>query len=783
MFLFTLGFTLGVAVLQQQAALPGSPAPLVLLACALLWVSRRGHHALAKPALLLGAAALGFSLAAWQADRRMADPLPEAWEGRDIEITGVVASLPRLHARGERFVFEVEHTLKTEAHVPHRLYLTHYRKDDERAAPVLHAGERWHLTVRLKRPHGSLNPHGFDYEGWLLEQDIGATGYLRNIGVQQRLEAMAGGLRPRIEHWRETLRDRFRDKLGDAPYAGVLAALAIGDQDSIPADQWQTFTRTGVNHLMSISGLHITMLSGLAFALALALWRRVPFLTLRLPAHKAAALFALATACAYALLSGFAIPAQRTLYMVTAVTVALWINRNHSPLQVLCLALLAVLIPDPWAVRSAGFWLSFGAVALILLTSVPRATGNETRRNWRATLHGYARVQWAMTLGLAPLLLALFGQFSLVSPLANAIAIPLVSLLVVPLTLLGTVLPVDSLLWLAHALLSGLMPFLNWLGSGPDAVWAQHTPPLWSVCAGLVGVFWLLLPHGVPARWLGLPLLLPLFLNTPQPPVHGQAELLIFDVGQGLAAAVRTQHHALLFDSGPDYSGENDSGNRIIVPGLRALGYTKLDTLLLSHDDIDHAGGAGSVLAGLPVGNILSSLPSAHPLLHAGVPSQSCRAGLSWNWDGVRFDILYPDGTSPARAHDNNHSCVLRISAGTHHILLVGDIEREAEARLLAQQGDRLAADLLVAAHHGSRSSSTPAFLDASHPGIVVFTAGYRNRFGHPHPEVVQRYAERGTRILRSDRDGAIQVSLSSQGLGIDTERARQRRYWHAALP
>ena len=351
----------------------------------------------------------------------------------------------------------------------------------------------------------------------------------------------------------------------------VLSALAIGDQSSIPPTQWQVFTRTGVNHLMSISGLHITMLACLAFALAYWLWRRSARLILLLPARKAAALAALLVASGYALLSGFAVPAQRTVYMVGTVAAALWLNRNFSLGQILGIALLGVLVPDPWAVISPGFWLSFGAVALILYVTAHRLKPP----HW---LMQYANVQWAMTIGLIPLLLGLFQQVSLVSPVANALAIPLVSLIVVPLALLGAALPPFSIwgvpLWLAHSVMSWVMVFLEWLNALPQAVWTQHAPPAWSVVAGMLGVLLILLPRGFPARWLGIMMLLPMFLNRPEPPTPGTLRMVIFDVGQGLAVAAQTRHHTLLYDAGPDFSDDADSGNRILIPALRASAST-----------------------------------------------------------------------------------------------------------------------------------------------------------------------------------------------------------------
>jgi len=780
MVLFTLCFSFGVWLLQQQAALPDFAWAWLLpgFPLTLLIPTKPLGLRLARTVLIAAfACGLGFYLAAWQAEQRLAITLPDEWQSRDIEVIGVVAELPRNGQQGLRFGFDVEKILTPQASVPPHIYLsTYYEKP---ATPLaLHAGECWRLTLRLKQPHGSSNPHGSDFEVWALENNVRAVGYVNNKADNVRLAALADGFNYRIETWRETVRDKFNATLGSAPYAGVLSALTIGDQSSISQAQWQVFTRTGVNHLMSISGLHITMLASLGFALTYWLWRRSTRLTLFLPARKAAALIALLVAFGYALLSGFAVPAQRTVYMVAVVAAALWLNRNFSLGQILSIALLGVLIPDPWAVLSPGFWLSFGAVALILYVTANRLKPE----HW---LVEYGKVQWAMTIGLIPMLLALFQQVSLVSPIANAFAIPLVSLVVVPLALLGAVLPLDAPLWLAHSVMGWTMVLLEWLNSLPQAVWTQHAPPPWSIVAGMLGVLWILLPRGFPARWLGFLLLLPMFLNAPESPAQGSVRLIIFDVGQGLAVAAQTQHHALLYDTGPDFSDGADSGNRILIPSLRAMGISKLDGLILTHDDTDHTGGAASLMQAMPIGWLSSSLPDGHPLLQPAADKRRCTDGQSWQWDGVQFEILHPDSASYAaeKIRKNNRGCVLRISISNRHILLAADIEKESEQQLLKEHTDKLPATLLVVPHHGSKTSSTDEFIAAVWPGYAVFTVGYLNHFGHPKQEVVQRYANSGSTLLRSDVDGAILVEMNAQGLQVERYRKTHRRYWTHVPP
>lgn len=779
-----LAFAAGVWLLQQQAALPGLiwaglllPLPLILygLRRASSWPAKRLRQLCGKTLWL----AAGFFWAAFLAQLRLADALPETWEGRDIRINGVIATLPVASERGPRFEFDVEQILTPGASVPAHIQLSWFDGGFGRPAahpvPPLHPGERWELTVRLKRPHGNANPYGFDYEAWLLERNIRATGYVRDGEGNHRVVERVYHPSYLIEVAREAASQRLSRVLGERPYAGVLKALAIGEQGTISAPQWQVFLRSGVNHLMSISGLHVTMVSGLVFTLVYWLWRRSQYLTLALPARKAAALAGALAALAYALLSGFGVPTQRTLYMLSVVAIALWLGRAGNAFSVLGLALLAVLLPDPWAVHSPGFWLSFGAVAVIMYVG----SGRIGQPHW---LLQWGRVQWAVTLGLVPLLLAMFQQVSLISPLANAVAIPLISLAVTPLALLGTVLPLDFLLLAAHWLMEVCMAFLTWLSALPAAVWQQHGPPPWTVILALCGVIWLLLPRGFPARWLGWLWFAPLFLVRPPGPQAGELWLTVLDVGQGLAVVARTSHHALLYDSGPRFGVEADAGSRIVIPYLRGTGVSRLDGMVISHDDLDHSGGAVSVLQGVPVAWTLSSLPQESPVLAGASRSLRCFAGQAWEWDGVKFEILHParDSYQYDGFRDNDRGCVLKISSPFGRVLLPADIERGSEQELLERMPGGLRADVLLVPHHGSLTSSTPAFIRAVAPDTAVFTVGYRNRFGHPKEEVVERYQAQGIKTWRTDQSGALELHFGATGRSLQGQRQLRQRYWQS---
>ncbi len=756
-----LAFAAGVLLLQQQAALPALAWLGALPACAALAAWRR---ALVVPA----AFAAGFLWAAGCAHLRLADRLAPELEGRDLEVVGVVAGLPAAGERSLRFEFEPE---SAPAPVPQKVLLAWYRSAAGDALPDLRPGERWRLTLRLKRPHGALNPHGFDYEAWLTERGIGATGYVRDTANARR-SGERNSLADRIARARLAVRERFRAVLGETPAAGILAALAVGEQRAIANEEWRLFSRTGVTHLMSISGLHVTLVSGLAAWLVSALWRRVPRLALALPARKSGAAAAIATAFAYTLLAGFAVPAQRTLYMVVVVALALWSGRIAAPARTLALALAVVCALDPWAVLQPGFWLSFGAVALIFYVG---AGWTHAEPRWRQ----FVRVQWAITVGLAPAALFLFAQVSVSGPLANALAIPLVSAVITPLALTAAALPVDALLVAAEWLVQWLLAYLEWCASLPAALWQQHVPPLWATLGALAGVAWLLLPRGFPWRGTGLALMLPAVALPAPAPAPGEAWVTTFDVGQGLAVLVRTARHALLYDAGPAY-GETDSGERIVAPALRALGVARLDALVLTHDDSDHTGGARSILEGLEVHALLHSLAERHALLALASAPRRCLRGTRWDWDGVRFEVLHPAPGRAARRR-NDESCVLKVSAGGAAMLLTGDIERRAEAELTGVAEVR--ADALLVPHHGSRSSSSAPFLEAAGARLAVVSAGYRNRFGHPAAEVLERYAAAGAQVLRTDRDGAVTVRLAPAGLAAERERARRARYWHVPVP
>ena len=721
--------------------------------------------------VLLLAAAVAFGACGLRAAVFVSRALDPALEGRDLVVTGTIAAMPQSGELGQRFRFEVEEASDEGRSValPPRLSLAWYASEGQ-AAPRLFAGERWRLIVRLRAPHGHANPHGFDHELWLWEQGLQATGYVRTQPAAQRLSAT---WRHPVEQARQSVRDAILGRLADRPAAGVIAALVTGDQAAIDRSDWDVFRATGIAHLLSISGLHVTMFAWLAAAVVGALWRRSGRLCLAWPAPHAALAGGLLLATGYALFSGWGVPAQRTLLMLAAVA-WLRLSGRRWPWPVTWLFACAVVVTaDPWALMQAGFWLSFVAVGVLFATD----PGGPRPRGLVQRAVALVREQAVVTLALAPLSLLLFGQVSLVGLVANLVAIPWITLVVTPLALLGTLLPP---LWeLAAWAVQGMGHPLQVLAALPFAVWSGATPPLWAGAAGVLGGLLLALRLPAPVRALGVPLLLPALLWQAPRPAFGEFELLAADVGQGNAVLVRTAGHALVYDTGPRFSSETDAGQRVLVPLLRALG-ERVDRVLISHRDSDHAGGAASVLAAHPGADLLASLEPGHPVAVIRTP-RPCVAGDPWTWDGVRFEVLHPPPHGPPARKANAASCVLRVSNGRQAALLAGDIELPQE-RALLERGAPLQAQVLLVPHHGSRTSSSEAFLDAVRPRWALVQAGYRNRFGHPAASVLARYAERGAEVVATDRCGAAWW-WSAKPEAMRCEREANRRYWHHRLP
>ncbi|HSV69145.1 MAG TPA: DNA internalization-related competence protein ComEC/Rec2 [Methylibium sp.] len=792
-----LAWLAGTGLQLQQPALWafGGYATLAVAAAALAVLLRRLRGASRLGLLVIGVAGLAFALTGLRAGARLAEALPAELEGRDVVVIGVVDGLPQRGPEAWRFRLAVESARLDGAPVdiPRRLALGWYGQGPGAALPTLRAGQRWQLVLRLKRPHGARNPHGYDYELHLFEQGLRATGYVRPHGHRLLAEAVSHP----VDRARQAVRDAIDARVGDPSAAGVLAALAVGDQSAIEREDWSLYRDTGVAHLMSISGLHVTMFAWLAGLLFDRLWRCSARAMLWCPAPRASRWGGLAAALAYAVFAGWGVPAQRTVWMLATTTVLGTAGLRWGWPLVWGSAAVVVAAADPWALLQPGFWLSFVAVGLLMGSGAARplvaaASGlappetRSLRLRVGRLLAGGLRTQAVATLGLAPLTLVFFQQLSLVGFAANLVAIPLVTLLVTPLALLGVL---WAPLWSAGAAAVGaLNGLLQVLAAPAWAVWQLPAAPAWAAPCALLGAAVALLPLPWTVRLLAVPLLLPLLAPAVHRPAEGAYELTAVDVGQGTAVLLRTARHTLLYDAGPQYSREADAGERVLLPLLRALGERRLDALVLSHRDTDHVGGAAALLRGVPVVRLASSLEPAHPLLararERGVAVAPCQAGGRWRWDGVDFEWLHPGPELLARSgwektKANTLSCVLKVSGRwdgrAQRSLLPGDIEREQELALVAARGAALAAEVLLVPHHGSKTSSSEPFLDAVAPRTAVVQAGYRNRFGHPAPAVAARYAERGIALIDSPRCGAWRFGPG----GAPCWRTLSRRYWH----
>jgi len=780
-----LAFCIAVIGVCQLPTLPAVPLYIfAALGGSCLWLSSRHRWSVG----VIGALGLGLCWGIGFGLYRLDALLPEPLEEVDFWVTGTVSGLPQRNGRAQQAAFEIESSClelapsNCDGHndfFGSRLILLNYYGNASLAP-----GQRWRWRVRLNRPHGFANPGGFDYEGWLFMQGYSAKGYVRETSLNLRLPDASKGM----DSLRFALRARLEPMLEDASHKGVLLALIIGDREQISQEHWALFSATGTNHLIVISGLHVGFIAMLGFWLGNGVARVWPSLLLRFPAQKCGALSAIAAALAYSLLAGFSLPTQRALIMV-AVFMAGKLLAHEAPRSFsFCLAMCGVLLANPLSPIGAGFWLSFGAVGTLLLAFGARLTllqdddadvarGTVELRIWQR----WGEPQAMVFVGMSVPLLVWTAQLSLFSPLANLFAIPLVSLLIVPIALFAVaVLPVSAagsqwLLLAANRLLEWLSAALQGVNSLAPSWGVWEGSPLTGltlVCAAL-GTLLILAPRGWPGRALVPVLLAPLVWPVSQTLQPGQARITVLDVGQGLAIVVRTASHNLLYDTGPRFSADFDAGSGVVQPFLRTLGIGTLDTLVVSHADNDHRGGVDSLLRLLEIKRVLMSAPTP---LQTGF--ESCTRGQSWQWDGVQFDLLYPPAGE--RYLGNDSSCVLRIRAGENVALLSGDIERGAETALLSLEGEALASQSLTAPHHGSQTSSTLPFLAAVRPRFVLVSAGYRSQFGHPAPSVAQRYEAQGIEVWNTALSGALEFTLGEGRISPPVAyRVDQPRYWY----
>jgi competence protein ComEC len=755
MRLNAIALLLGACLVLPLSTLPSPVYLLLPILFALIYFMRLPCEALAKQGILiLFLISLGFSYTVWFAQQRLSWQLPAALENQIITVQGTITSIPELKDDHLNFTATLNG-------FPGLVNLNWYNSP----ANIV-VGQHWQWLVKLRKIRGFANPGGFDEEASMLQKNIRASGYIVAGG-----ENLMGTRNVPLQQIRQTIAQRINNDLTNSPYTAMIQALTVGIKAGITSEQWQVLQRTGTNHLMVIAGLHIGLLSGLAFFVMRFFWRRHSRLPLILPTPLAAASAALLMALIYSALAGFSIPTQRALIMLSVFLLATLWRRNLLLGLGIALALTLVIVLQPLAIFDAGFWLSFDAVTVILYGMGARLF---PQNKWTSLL----RLQFVVGLGLIPFTLLFFQNGSLIAPLANAIAIPIVGLVVVPLSLAGALFSfiwpfIANVMWHGAAFLLGIVWWiLVHFSEVSFLVWQQAIYSWWSLAAGICGWLLLLAPRGIPNRWLGALLILPLIFAKPLAPVENSFKFTMLDVGQGLASVVQTAHHVLVFDTGAKYSADFDLGAAVVVPFLRHEGISKIDMLVVSHGDNDHIGGAQSVLKAFPVAQIFTSVPPRFaPLL-----ATECLAGQSWQWDGVQFQFLYP--VQSMLGLDNNSSCVLRITSGTQHLLLTGDIEKPAEELLTKNSADNLFSQILVAPHHGSKTSSTAQFAQDVHPEYVFYPVGYLNKYHFPSNSVVTRYQQLGTQSFASDQCGAISVLVSPDKISAPVCYRKTHLHW-----
>ncbi len=749
----------GALIVQTFSSLPSRSIDIVLLAVGIAMCT------LIPRIRLVTLVIIGIAWTAFRADIALSERLPRALENEDLIVVGAVHDLPRVLDDGTHFEFVVDNAIHDGEPIPFHglIRLGWYDTDRE-----IHACEHWRLRVRLKRPRGTINPGGFDAERYALERGIVAVGSVRESDDDKSLSRDAFC----VDGFRARIGDTIVAALGDGTSADLLRALAFGDQRAMSEDEWSIARATGIPHLIAISGLHIALFASFGVGLMRLFWKIAPRLTLRWPAPLLEASASLLFAIAYAIVAGFGLPTRRALIMIGALLIANLSRRARAPVHALALAVIVLLVVDPLCVLSSGFWLSFVGVGWLMFCL---HDSTARKHGWKNLM----RSQGVASLGLLPLGIWFFGQSSLIGPFANLIAVPLICFFVLPVGVFAALIAIGlpaigfPLLVLVGHVLDALWFALEKFSQMPGALWYFPEPGIVALAFAMVGAFWLLQPRGVPARGVGAVLMLPLLIPTQSHWRDGAFDAYMLDVGQGLAIVVRTERHTLIYDTGPRYQSGFDLGDAVVVPALRALGIEHPDRMIISHGDSDHAGGAASVDSAFPHMVIESGEPE-----RLKIPASQCLAGEQWTWDGVTFRIVSP--TPPLDKIGNDRCCVLDIRTGDSELVLPGDITSSIEGAVASSIEPAAAHTVLQSPHHGSKTSSSDAFLDALHPMLAIFSSGYLNHFHHPNPDIVARYDAHGIDMLNTSETGFVHIRFDPDEPPAVIERGRIDRhpYW-----
>ena len=750
------GVVAGALSLHLLPMLPSLPWALVSAASLMLiW------HRFSRPfgGWLLGFAVAGMSGAVW-----LERAVPEGLAGAEVEVVGTVVGIPDHSPRRTRFRMDVAEVLAgPEGFQATRLQVTRFPVE-----PTLAPGDRIRVVLRLRPPRGLHNPAGFDYGSWLYREGIHGLASVRGeLEVLERntLVWQSGDLH-RI---RARVRDAMLESYPGARHPGVMQALVIGERGAMEREEWRRFLQTGTNHLMAISGLHVGLVAGFVLLIARWLWRVLPWLQRTVPLGLFGLAGAVTAASLYAALAGFSIPTQRALIMLVLVSTAVLLQRDPLSWRIYGAALILVVLLMPANVLAAGFWFSFGAVALILLLLQGRVR--------RADPVIWLRILVVLAVALIPLSLAWFQLGAWIAPLANLIAVPVISFPVLPPLLAGAGLALiwaplgTPLLWWADSWLSWLLRVLEILLAVPVAA-SEMAVPWAGVLLATIGVVFLLLPH--PHRYLPWVVLacVPLFLPSSPRLAEGDFRAEMLDVGQGLAVVVRTRNHALVYDAGPAWEDGFDTGAAVVLPALRRQGIHHVDRIVVSHEHMDHRGGVAAVVAGISVGDILSRRGASHP------NEEPCEAGRGWKWDGVSFGVVHPP---PYWDEGNAASCVLTVQGRNGRLLLTGDVEGLGESVLVRSSVDgKLATDVLLVPHHGASGALSRGLLEAAAPAVAWVSTGFDNRFGHPAPDVRGRLDEHCVPMFDTAERGMLWLETDSDGVRLGPgSRVERRRFWH----
>ncbi len=750
----SIAFLCGILLLDQFSAIPSWPWLVAAMMTGL--ICAKYFH----PACVWIAA--GFCWAAVDGAAYLSHILPEDLERQDLLVEGRVVALPDQTTASTRFLFAVEQSwLPGEEQIDFS-GIVKLSWHSHEARPL--GGERWRLKVRLRQPRGFRNPGGFDYERWLFQHNIAARGYVRDSNDNIRITRR--GLTPLV--LRQTLREQIAEHAPASPARAVLNALLIGDRSGLSDTEWQLFRATGTSHLIAISGLHIGLVAFMVWMLVEFLWRHAGRLPLLLPSPIAAAWAALFAAAAYAMLAGFSIPTQRALLMTAVFSFAIICRRNSSSLDAVALALLLVLMIDPRSVLSAGFWLSFMAVSVILLL-IKRYPQWGRWKMWIA-------IQIGLFVALIPLLAFWDFPASPIAPLVNLIVVPWFSFVIVPAVLITAILLVVSfpgaemILTLVLKCIAATLQLLEMAAQQSELI-TLSTPVWWMALLAGGGALLLLLALRWYWRLSGLPLLLLLFY--PHTASVGHLVVTVLDVGQGQSVVVETSRHTLVYDLGPIFPSGFNTAESVVIPYLRSRDLQHIDMLVLSHDDNDHTGGAAQFIKRIMVRTTLFG----QLMPQFVIPYSSCHEVEPWRWDGVFFRFL----KAPLQAaNDNDASCILLLTHSAGRILITGDVTRRIEQSLLKQHGDTLRADVITTPHHGSRTSSSPAFVRRVGAKNSIVSAGWKSRYGLPKADVIERWQQSGAEIDNTAETGALRLEWDKNGMqSLHRYRDDARRFWH----